>query len=522
MRMVVLAEMINAILNFGPEPQISDSRLIDYFSVEGDFRPIYVLGGDDLCGRLPRATTHFHSVRSALEGRIFDRFLDARVLHLGPSAIDLQSDFPIDDGMGIRNVVRRYFGASQSAEEDGIQILSAWYRYWNQVIARLNIGAFYSYATPHTVHDIALYIACRHHDVMTRFHRATSVPGLSFLSASLVSGLRSAPSIGEASDAHLVDVQLSASAKQLRSTYDQAVPHYMKRQQTTSQSPELNFVRNLATRAVNTLRNNRTKAGDHQPDTEHVMLPDKRILSLSMPAYRKSQQSKIETVLKLAKVYRDQRILRVHYSRICKKRRFDPETPFIYVPLHYQPERTTAPEAGKWADQTAFVDNILRVLPDHWQVVIREHPSQFHVRFYGHTIQRHRMYERLMGLDKRVVFVPTSADPFRLIDLARGVGTPTGTSGWEALLRSKPVVCSRGAWYSGFPGTFAASDEDDMTAFIGHANVRLAEYHTQAMDALRTETERIVPVEYALNSTTDPVTWAKILGRAVTSSLHQH
>jgi hypothetical protein len=144
---------------------------------------------------------------------------------------------------------------------------------------------------------------------------------------------------------------------------------------------------------------------------------------------------------------------------------------YVIMGLHYQPESTTSPRAGLFADQMYVLELIARHLPMDWAIYVKENPKQFNPIAEGNTGRPMRFYRDALKIP-RVSFVPNDMDPFILIDGALAVFTVTGTIGWEGMARGKPVVSFGPSWYEHFfPGVMRiakGSDLDDVRAFIEH------------------------------------------------------
>jgi len=136
--------------------------------------------------------------------------------------------------------------------------------------------------------------------------------------------------------------------------------------------------------------------------------------------------------------------------------------PFIYVALSFQPERTSSPMAGVYVNQLLLVDLLSKSVPEGWWVYVKEHPSQLIPSWYyraqcGRSLD---YYDDFAALPN-VRLVPMSVSSFDLIDHARVVATVTGSVGWEALNRGKPVLLFGHPWYRGCDGTFQISSQQD-------------------------------------------------------------
>jgi len=124
--------------------------------------------------------------------------------------------------------------------------------------------------------------------------------------------------------------------------------------------------------------------------------------------------------------------------------------------LHYQPERTTLPEGGRFTQQWLIARMISMNLPDGWGLTIREHPSTFRNR-YSRAVRKQGFYRELCDLPNAQI-APMDISPFELIDSSRVVATVTGSVGVESVLRGKPVVVFGYASYSEMPGVFRVNE----------------------------------------------------------------
>lgn len=150
------------------------------------------------------------------------------------------------------------------------------------------------------------------------------------------------------------------------------------------------------------------------------------------------------------------RMLRNGFAYWRARKSMPPEgTPFVYFPLHLQPEATTLPMGGVFVDQYWAVEMLAGALPEGWMIVLKEHPVQrMAKRDYG-------FYERL-GRMPNVRLVSRSTDTWRLNESSCAVATITGTPGWEGLFLGKPVIVFGNAFYRGAPGTIDVDDPADL------------------------------------------------------------
>lgn len=135
-----------------------------------------------------------------------------------------------------------------------------------------------------------------------------------------------------------------------------------------------------------------------------------------------------------------------------------PRGAYVVFFLHYQPEESTLPRGGIFAQQLIAITKLRSITPADVGILVKEHPSMFR---YDHTLsivvrnsQFYKFIQRLRG----VYVVPQETDTFTLIDNARAVATITGTVAIEALARGKPVICFGEAYYKHFSGVASYRD----------------------------------------------------------------
>ena len=140
---------------------------------------------------------------------------------------------------------------------------------------------------------------------------------------------------------------------------------------------------------------------------------------------------------------------------------------YIYVPLQFQPERTSTPEGGRYSNQHLMIKVIANNIPDDWQIVVKENPSQLlKNKMHGERGRYAYFYEDLLAISSQVRIVPLATNQFELIDQSEAIATLTGTTGFEALFRGKPTLCFGHAWYNGCEGVFSVSNHVECKSAI--------------------------------------------------------
>lgn len=120
-------------------------------------------------------------------------------------------------------------------------------------------------------------------------------------------------------------------------------------------------------------------------------------------------------------------------------------TPYIYVPLHLQPEMTTSALGGLYRDQLLMIEHLHQLLPSDWKILVKENPKQ------GPFARGAMFFHRLNRL-QHVTMVPSDTDTKQLTKNSKLVATVTGTAAWEAVQMGIPAITFGHAWFNSLPG----------------------------------------------------------------------
>lgn len=144
------------------------------------------------------------------------------------------------------------------------------------------------------------------------------------------------------------------------------------------------------------------------------------------------------------------------------------EYPYVYCPLHLQPEATTVPDAGRLWEQLNNVRLLSSVLPVGWRIVVKEHPQMTRY-FRGWPRARGEVfYEELAsiwGVERAALDLSSKA----LLLGSRLVATATGTVGWEAVNAGRYAIVFGFPWYLGVPGVLVGRDREQLSAAFAKA-----------------------------------------------------
>jgi len=133
----------------------------------------------------------------------------------------------------------------------------------------------------------------------------------------------------------------------------------------------------------------------------------------------------------------------------------DLTVPFVYLPLHFQPEASTVPLGGRYADQVLVAQMLHATLPEGVLIYVKEHPHES-----GAQKRDLAFYEDFLAIP-RVRFVPTTFDTFVLREHCQAIATVTGTAGFEGLFRGKPVFLFGHCFYQYARGAHRIRTVDD-------------------------------------------------------------
>lgn len=159
------------------------------------------------------------------------------------------------------------------------------------------------------------------------------------------------------------------------------------------------------------------------------------------------------------------KVLKRFYEGLCGEP-ITYNTKYIYVPLHVQPEKTTVPEGGVYAQQWLLLNNLAHAIPEDWVVLVKEHPLTFS-KFYSRidNFRSKRYYLELMSLPK-IKFVSLESENNDLIDNAKAVATVTGFAAFEAVARGVPALVFGHSPFVDCDGVFQARSEKNLRSAL--------------------------------------------------------
>lgn len=135
---------------------------------------------------------------------------------------------------------------------------------------------------------------------------------------------------------------------------------------------------------------------------------------------------------------------------------------YVAVALHYQPKATTCPAGGVFVDQLLIIEMLDKLLPKNIEILVKEHISQFYNFTESASGRSNLFYDRLNKFSNRVKYLDPKIPSFDVIDNSLAIVTVSGTIGFEALARGKPVLVFGRTWYEYAPGAFRIKTAKDL------------------------------------------------------------
>lgn len=158
--------------------------------------------------------------------------------------------------------------------------------------------------------------------------------------------------------------------------------------------------------------------------------------------------------------------------------------PFVFFPMHYQPELTTSPDGGDFSQQWLVVKRISELVQKTGAfILVKEHPSQFLVN--SKVVRTDILYKALLKVSDRVKLVSLEVPSRNLLQKASSVATITGTIALEAIVASKPVLAFGDAKVLGIKGVYDIRIASEVNEFlVYHKGEKELNFETIKIDLL--------------------------------------
>ena len=118
------------------------------------------------------------------------------------------------------------------------------------------------------------------------------------------------------------------------------------------------------------------------------------------------------------------------------------ETPFVYFPLHYEPERTLLVDSPYYSDQIALIANIAKSLPVKYELFVKDHPMMQTIGW-----REPAFYQKIIDLPN-VQLIHPNVKNSEIMKRCSLVMTIAGTPSIEAAFYKKPAIVFTNQFYS--------------------------------------------------------------------------
>lgn len=323
--------------------------------------------------------------------------------------------------------------------------LIAW---WNAAIDNLHPDQIVFSIAPHVIFDYALLAVARYRKIPTVMFERLGLPGWVFPMDDYENG----------SPALRLALSQPASPEELNDM-PEAFRTWLDRSLAGGEAVPANFQKKLERYRLGKHKGlpSLSRALGHELKRAVVLFrrhrfrpaPNSYLRSERWPHERAGP---METLLsRIGGVFAKRKLMRLH-DKLAREPNGGDD--YVFLALHYQPERATVPMGGVFGDQLLIVDTLVAALPTGWKLYVKEHPWQLQPFGRGEVQRSAEFYNRLRR-HPQVVLIPRGQETKGLVRGARAVATVTGSVGWDALCAGIPVLLFGAAWYRDCPGVYS-------------------------------------------------------------------
>lgn len=167
---------------------------------------------------------------------------------------------------------------------------------------------------------------------------------------------------------------------------------------------------------------------------------------------------------------------------------------YYFFALHLQPEATTLPNGGTFADQLMAIRMLVKNLPDDTYLYVKEHPSYWIQKGRLESVYESRsidFYRQIKSL-KKVKLVKHTYSSLDLLKNCAAVVTVTGTVGFEALFLGKPVLILGHTFYENYSYAFPVKTAQECRDAIAQIERKKFDFSEKEMKIYLKSIEKYV------------------------------
>ena len=141
-------------------------------------------------------------------------------------------------------------------------------------------------------------------------------------------------------------------------------------------------------------------------------------------------------------------------------KKIDKEFPFLYFPLHSEPERALSITAPYYTNQLEVITSVARSIPVGYKLYVKDHPTM--ILKGGRSIS---FYKNIMKLPN-VEMIHTDIKKEEILNNCSLVISITGTAGLEAVFFGKPSIIFTSNLYSDLPSVTVLKSINELPSAI--------------------------------------------------------
>jgi hypothetical protein len=362
----------------------------------------------------------------------------------------------------ILEMMNRYEGRHVIPFVDRIAFIYAQAAYWRKFLIEKEIELIVQFDVPHDVYDYIMFFTARDLGIKTVYvqHTTFFVPYLN--QTKIINVITPTSDLDNRKKGRILDndIQFDFDFEEIIKSYDlgssQQNSALFKRlkMEDVGKKRIFNVLKDWINKIILYVNNNQIK---------HNYVMD---FELSKTQYLKFRNFfKIRQYIK-KKTYR----LKKFYNSKSSKT-IPLGNRFVFVPLHYQPERSTCPDGGVYSNPYLFLQNIVAVIPNDIIILVKEHPRQFNfARVRNQSYRSEFIYEQMLK-HPNVRFIDTSFPTNDILAHSQleGVFTVKGNIILEAWFNDIPVFYFGETLWGNLPNVYCVNDplvRNNITSFF--------------------------------------------------------
>jgi hypothetical protein len=139
--------------------------------------------------------------------------------------------------------------------------------------------------------------------------------------------------------------------------------------------------------------------------------------------------------------------------------------PFVYFPLHKEPERSLSIGAPYYTNQLTVIENIAKSLPVKYRLFVKDHPAMLKTTMW---VRSKEFYKRIIDLPN-VELIHHSVNQDKILEKCELVIAIKGSSALEAALENKPSIIFDDVDFAEISSIFVLKNIEELPITIKNA-----------------------------------------------------